>query len=59
MFLISMKLNKCMKKLFQKFMQCCNLFLIAVFYYPLELQYVPDCETAVDTHSSTLIDVSN
>ena len=48
-----------MKKLFQKFMQCCNLFLIAVFYYPLELQYVPDCETAVDTHSSTLIDVSN
>ena len=59
MFLISIKLNKCVKKLFQKIMQYCNLFLIAVVYYPYELQYVPDCETAVDTYSSTLIDVCN
>ena len=47
------------EKVFQKVMECCSLILIAVVYYPLELQYVPDCETAVDSYSSTLIDVSN
>ena len=53
LFLITLKLKKCLETLFQKFWEYCHLFLIAtkikkymkeaVDYCLHTLEYVPDC----------------
>ena len=68
MFLISIKLNKCVKKIFQRILKCCNPFLIATkhvkgfHFYPYALEYVlysyviqEMYENVVDTYSSALM----
>ena len=60
MLLIGIKLNKFVKKLFKKVLECCNILLIAAIYYqllPIATREIR--EKTVDTYPSRLMHVSN